>query len=344
LQNFSHTLEKQKDGNCEFLTSEKRCKLHQEFGAASKPSMCQLFPYSFTVTPDTVIASVSFASSAVLYNSGKLLSEQAETLSHQYELFASLFPTSSDLWLKLQIIDGQPLSWSEFSELDYTLSKNIEGDCTDSEKAPTGMGKKLQEASLAIIKELPDAKLAEREPRMESRPKIVDQILLKHLERLYFPDEVFTADRYDFDARELLTEMVAAPQTVSFGQPGKERKFADLIGIKLGKLPDDVDDLLNRFLYSRFFSKLFFGPGFHHLSLLAGIHHLRILHLLLRLKFKQTLCLDSKAEINFELACELVRTLERRLTQLDFSPQSQAMLEVLMASPQRQERLLFLAD
>jgi hypothetical protein len=138
--------------------------------------------------------------------------------------------------------------------------------------------------------------------------------------------------------------MVSAPQMVSFGQGKVALKFGDLINFKLKQLPEPCEDLLNRFLYVRFFSKLFFGPGFHHLSLLAGLNHLRILHILLRLKIKQVILLTKSKTIELEQLAELVRTLERRLTQMDFSGQSQAMLEVLLASPSRQERLSFLAD
>lgn len=306
--------------------------------------MCLLFPYSFTVTPNEVLASLSFASSAVLCNSGNLLSQQAETLEFQFRIFQDLFKPKRELWHKLQLVDGQLLDWESFTALDKQINAIIEGDETDPAIYPDMMERRLKEASDLLVKQLPDPALAEREPKLEARPRIADQILLKHLERLYFPQQVFLEDNYDLKAKELMVELVAAPKAVSFGQGQESLKFAELINIKLGKLPDDVEGLFNRFFYVRFFSKLYFGPGFHHFSLIAGMHHLRTLQILLRLKIKQSLCLSSKTKADFELACELVRTMERRLTQLDLSAQSVAMLEVMLSSVERQTRIKFLAE
>ena len=257
LLSFSHILKKNAAGACEFLQPDKHCRIHIEQGAEAKPSMCRLFPYSFIVTPDEVLASVSFAASAVLSNSGRLLSHQPETLAEQYQLFQQLFAAPVSLWHKLQIIDGLPISWEEFCRLD--IDALISGDCPDTETVPPGMIKKLALASAKVLLELPDKNAAEKEPRLESRPRIIDQILLKHLEKLYFPDQVFSETNYDLNARALMQELVSAPQAVSFGQADHSRKFADLIKIKLGKLPDDVEDLLNRFFYVRFFSRLFWS-------------------------------------------------------------------------------------
>lgn len=347
LRGFTHTLEKQADGSCQFLTPEKRCKLHLEFGAESKPSMCCLFPYSFTVTPDAVFASVSFASSAVLLNTGRLLSDQQEALLEQFQVFQRLFEVNSQAWRKIQLIDGRESSWERFCEIDQELAaicKPEESHLDNRYLFSADFRSKLQDCASLILKRLPDPSAAEREPRMESRPKIIDQVLLKHLEQLYFPAQVFAEDKYDIDAKGMMHELISAPQVVSFGQTGQSCRFGELIKIRLGKLSPEIEDLIGRFFYTRFFSKLYFGPGFHHFSLLAGINHLRTLNILLRLKIKQARCLRPDEPVSFELACELVRTLERRLTQLDFSGQSLAMLEVLLASPARQDRLTFLSE
>ncbi len=342
---FTHTLEKNSDGSCEFLLDDKRCRLHLEFGIEAKPSMCRLFPYSFTTTPDAVLCTLSFASTAVLYNTGTLLAEQPETLESQFRVFKALFNPKTELWQQLQLIDGHALNWDSFSILDKNLMAIVESNANSNEAVPTEMASKLAEVTNILRKELAGPLLAERDPKFESRPKIVDQILLKHLERLYFPDQVFAESTYDLNARALLQELVSAPSSVTFGQSDHARKFTEIINFKLGNLALDVDDLINRFLYMRVFSKLYFGPGFHHLSLLSGLHHLRSLHTLLRLKIKQKMLIENQDNLlSFDLACELLRTLERRLTQLDLSRESQAILEVLMSSPERQERFSFISQ
>lgn len=341
LISFTHTLEKQPDGSCIFLNQEKRCTLHIEHGAAAKPSMCRLFPYTFMVTPDEVLASLSFASSAVLFNTGTLLSEQAETLQTQYAIFESLFKPKVEVWQRVQLIDGVEISWEKLKPIDQEIMSAIHSGA-DANSYPRKIIDRLKSASDIVACHLPDPTLAERSPQLEARPKIVDQIILKHLDRLYFPEQVFGERKYDLDARALLTEIVAAPDAVSFGQGKYERKFSDLIKQKVPR-SDEIDDLIDRFFYIRIFSKMYFGPGFHHLSLLSGLNHLRAMYILFRLKMKHLLCTAS-GELTFELSCELVRTLERRLTQLDLSRESLSLLEVLLASPSRQDRMRFLAD
>lgn len=344
FQSFSHTLEKRSDGRCSFLSEDKLCSLHKDFGVESKPSMCRLFPYSFTVTPDAVRASLSFASSAVLLNSGTLLCRQTEHLAAQFQIFQSLFEPNAQLWHKLQIIDGWALSFEEFQKIERHFESFIYGASYAEEKVPRDVCGQFDKMSALLLESLPDPRQAEREPGLESRPKIVDQILLKHLERLYFPDDLFANEKFDLDAQLFLQEIVSAPQVVSFGQGKSERRFSDLIKIRLGRLSDELEELLDRFFYVRIFARLYFGPGFHHLSLLAGVHHLQILYVLLRLKLKQLLLLNARDSLNFEHLSELMRCLDRRLTQLDLSPASLSVLEVMLSSRQRFERLAFLAQ
>lgn len=336
LQSFTHTLEKRSDGKCAFLTTDNRCRLHQEFGADSKPSMCQLFPYYFTVTPDAVLCSVSFASSAVLFNSGKLLSEQTASLQEKFAQFKELFADNSLSWNNLQIIDGISLSWNEFRDIDARFSALIGAETPLD--VPRGLPGKMLKLSACAANFLKQPELAEKSPRLEASPKIVDQLILKHLDRLYFPED-FNGP-LDLDARALLSEIVAAPHTVLFGQ----KRFAELIKYKLDKLPPDQEDLLDRFFYCRIFSKSFFGPGFHHLSLLSGIHHLIMLQILIRLKVKEQHLRTGLTELEFTDFAEIIRSLEQRLTQLKLSAEAKATLEVLLTSPQRANRAGFLGE
>ena len=40
-----HRLAKRSDGSCVFLTSDNRCVIHREHGAAAKPLICRMFPF-----------------------------------------------------------------------------------------------------------------------------------------------------------------------------------------------------------------------------------------------------------------------------------------------------------
>lgn len=345
MQSFTHSLEKKADGRCIFLNDENRCKLHLEHGEESKPAMCRLFPYTFSSTPEGICASVSFASTGVLFNAGRLLSEQIDVLRQSYELFQKLFPTIKMDWQTAQLVDGLPLKPDVLTKLHYEFTEIITPPISPEQLdvVPTSMPAKLSAMSQCASKLLSARAQAERMPPVEARPEIIDQLVLKYLGRLYFPANVFAENSFDLDINGLMKELISAPHTVHLDLPYAPISFSDLAATKLGTLEPAMEDLINRFLYCRVFSWMYFGPGFNHLSLLAGIHHLLHLNVLLRLKLK-CICLRERRAIEFVDLAELVRMLERRLTQLQLSAGTKAGLEVLLPSLNRADRIGILAE
>lgn len=340
---FTHTLEKRADGKCQFLSEENRCRLHETAGPAAKPSMCQLFPYTFTETPSGVYSSLSFASTGVLYNTGDLLSDQRQTIEDMWQLYHRLFGEIRPDWDNLQLIDGVSLKWPAYMDLETELLRLV-GTPVELPVGGEKVELRLSRCSKFLIEKLPGGATAERTPPLEARPKIIDQLLIKSLNALYLPDDVFAAGQTAFNARQLLESIVAAPDVVTMAHAGKERRFQEATGQKLSALPPQteaqIESLLQRFVYCRLFSKQYFGPTMGYLSLLAGLHHLLLLIVLLKLRLK--LQLAAGEPVTFEYAAELLRTAERRLTQLSFSRDSVAVLEVMLTSPSRMERLVAL--
>lgn len=333
LRNYTHTLEKRQDGRCTFLTAEDRCALHITFGAQSKPSMCSLFPYTFTHTPSGVFASVSFASSGVLLNSGSPLTEQAETLSQHWQLFKTLYPDWQTDWSGLQLLDGVAIGWSDYLRLEAKA-------LADMEKVGANFAQSLFDMAKLLIAQLPAGVDPERLPPMEAPPEVIDQIILKHLNRLYLERDPLSNSQ-DLDARALMTEIVQAPPAVALSDGTSQVSFTDLTEMNLGELPADIEDLMRRFVYCRMFGKLYCGPSFGHLSIIAGLHHLHLLVSLLRLKMKLTILQGGTLSL-YDVA-ELIRTVERQLTQLSMSKETSAVMEVLLSSPSRIERVWHLA-
>jgi Fe-S-cluster containining protein len=327
FRGFSHTLEKRQDGRCRFLTESNRCRLHEEHGEEAKPAMCRLFPHAFSFTPSGVYAYVSFASSAVLSNHGRLLSEQRELLEAQLKLYEQLFPATRPDWSQLQLLDGFPLSWDDFLTIDKQLLHIFER--TDLQSTEERLG----ECSSIVAASLPPGANAEKMPPLEASPATVDRIILKHLFNAYLPADVFSHSEFDIDARALMTDIVQSSGSVMLDKTPFER----LESLTLGRLDDSIEQLIHRFAYARLFAKLYLGPNFAHLSLLSGIHHLCFLVGLIRLRIKQMMLDEHK--VDFPEAAEVVRTIERRLSQMNFSAQSSAVMEVLFSSPSRPIRL-----
>lgn len=333
---FTRTLEKNPEGSCVFLTEDNQCRLHQLYGAEAKPAMCQLFPYTFNLTPDGVYASISFAATGSLTNSGRLLTEQEDLLLKHWELFCKLFPNLSPDWSTIQMVDGQKLDWQEFLHMD---SKLLEIISTRDDKR---IDDRLIECSRYLAASVKGVDL-ESMPSLESRPRTVDNILIKNLSCFYLPVDAFKLTEFDIDARRILEQLVDAPQVVRVKRGNQEVSFGELMDLKLGRLDEESEDLLRRFVYCRVFAKLYFGPGFHGLSLLVGIHHLIFLLTLVRIAVKMQLLSREKTTVEFVEVGELIRILERRLSQVSLSARSVSVLEVLLKSPDRAARLVELS-
>ncbi|MBX9693628.1 MAG: hypothetical protein K2Z81_14665 [Cyanobacteria bacterium] len=341
LNKFSHSLEKRSDGRCEFLTEENRCQLHQDFGIEMKPSMCQLFPYTFTSTPSGTYASISFASTAALLNAGLPLCEQRPLLETRFDLFKKLFGSLKLDWSNSQLIDGTAIGWPDYLKQEHRLFEALSQD-----RGTRRADRTLFEASQSFRNAVPaSVKLNDLANMVPGKAKTTDQILVKHLLAAYFPQNVFNASR-QIDARQLLQEVVSEPTSVSIEHGETAFQIKDIAKLSLGALPEETNDLLYRFVFCRIFAKLYFGPGFNFLSVIAGLHHLSILVALVRIRVKLELLHTKKTSRDLDLAAlvmETVRTLERSLTVAIYSQDTTAMLEVFLASPDRVERIISLA-
>jgi Fe-S-cluster containining protein len=318
---FSHYLNKLPDGRCEFLDADNQCSVHTKYGANAKPSMCSLFPYTFCCTPTGTYASVSFASTGVLLNSGKPLTEQEQLLQEKSTLFRSLFVRNEKDWSSLQLIDGVPLAWENFLSLEEHFVSNWFSLSGSTEQ-------KILKFANFVKEKLPDISEAEKTPMLESPPELIDAYLLNLFSEFYLPENPFQETNTDIDAQAFMKKLV-------FGAP----VHFDPVQARLGSQPNSkINDLLDRFAYAKLFSKLYFGPGFAGFSLLTGLHHLLFVVLLLRIG-SRSIVQGADENTDFILTCELVRTMEMRLTDVRYSPQSAMVLEVLLSSPARARRV-----
>jgi Fe-S-cluster containining protein len=340
MKAFTHSLEKKADGSCQYLDADIRCRLHKNFGIESKPAMCQLFPYTFTMTPTGAFASLSFASTGVLLNSGTPLTSQKEFLQKQLALFLQLFPSEPD-WSQIQLVDGVPLRWVEFLMIDKALLENIQP------ANPKALNREnLLAQSRFVISKLPSRMDLDNAHLTKVRPILIDQILLKLLYELYFVDDPYREGAAEFDQKQFMDLLAKQPQSLSLQFNTQDISFKAINDCRLN-FTDNVEfeQLLVRFIYCRLFSKLYFGPGFGGLSLLSGFHHLIVLVALVRIHFKMASIagISTIDPTDFNWQVEQIRMIERRLTVTNLSRESHAILEVLLQSPSRIERILSLS-
>jgi len=346
MQLFTHTLQKRADGRCVFLTEDNRCCLHARASEESKPSMCQLFPYTFTQTPDGHYASVSFASTGVLLNSGALLTEQSDFLLGKLLLFKRLYPTLDTDWTKLQLVEGQPIDWAEYLRLEeYLLDAFRFDDANQSTFFQLNIFDSLALLSSTLVRHASAKTDLDLDHLVPALPERVDLILLKSLMEYFFPREHSVADATTIDGKDLLSGIASSVRDVCINLDGQEVPLAEICRIKLPPMDSQIVQLFNRFIYCRVFAKLYVGPGLGHFSMVSGLHFLGILIALINLQMKCILARTAQtATLDFLDAAELLRTLERQLTILRFSQESSAVLQVLMQSPNRFARILQLAS
>ncbi len=345
-RSFTSALGKRPDGKCQFLSPDNRCQIHLQISEEAKPAMCRLFPYTFTPTPAGVYAAASFASTGVLYNSGRPLTEQRQHLTQTFDLFCKLFPNLQPDWTALQLIDGQRLDFDAYLQLESdflnSLAEVPENMQVSAEKILIAQAEK----SSRLIKQKRDY---DRIAGVETSPRTVDSLIIQSLLKAYFPANVYLENICEIDTASLARSLVMPPDKVLIEMNGRKISFGELNQYKLGALNAEAESLLRRFAYLKIFSKLYFGPGFAGLSLIAGLNHLStivsLVRIFLKLKNIESAKTGNKgSDITFEETAECVRLLERRLTVANFSRETKTMLEVLLSSPERTKRIASLAS
>lgn len=343
LAGFSRALEKRPDGRCSYL-SETACTLQD----IAKPAMCQLFPYSFIDTPDGTFVGLSFASTGVLQNSGKLLLEQDEQLAAVLGLFRDLFPDLEKETIEgfnhLKLIDGVSLSYEQFKALESPLIADLK-DAVLASASSAYAGKSALETlgsfSHSLAQFVPKGSWRNRLPGSDARPRQIDLYILDALAQAYIEPQSKGQLLDDMQIAQSVTNNLLAP-TAGFklrlnGSSFSAVQFLD--DKKLGAFDQACENLLLRFVYVRIFSKMYFGPGFSGLSIVSGIGHLIAVLVLVRLSAKARKS-DDNFEANLPWLIDTVRQVDSKLTSARYGANTQAMLEILFLDQERVQRLI----
>lgn len=346
LAGFSRALEKRPDGRCSYL-SDSTCTLQE----IAKPAMCQLFPYSFIDTPEGTFVGLSFASTGVLQNSGRLLQEQNDQLLDVLALFRELFPGLQDETIQgfgqLQLIDGVGLAYEQFKAIEEPVLSDLAAALSRSGQSALGL---LGQFHNTLAQFVPKERWLRRLPGTDARPRQVDMYILDTLAQAYFNPQ---SKGSLFDEREIALSVSSKfmEPPVGFRLPlnGSSYSAVQFLENKLGALDDACENLLLRFIYVRIFSKMYFGPGFSTLSLVAGLGHLTTILVLLRL-FAKVRKMDFRENGREETPEELlswlidtVRQIDSKLSSAKYGANTRAMIEILFLDQERIQRLIDLA-
>lgn len=367
LIGYTSALLKDGEGKCSFLNDENLCRLH---GSEAKPSMCQLFPYTFLHCPEGVLVGLSFASSGVLANSGALLSEQENTLANTLKLFEELNPQlkSSTLasWHMLEISAGLPLSYEQYLPLQEIIAGEIEPLLEPGSKPVVTSFPGLPEVFVRLAQLFFNLRIMSKNYGGGAAPEIAEtsREAKSREERqtdIYLLSAYFSTflSQEESGQMTLASRLVERLSSILKERPSLESLLqedevisAALAPLQLSEVEKSagemasVHELFTRFAYVRIFSRLYFGPGFSGLSMTAGLGHLYLLLTLAWLKFKADLALadaGQKASPGYLIksASEAVRLVDRQWTSLRYpDANSKNMLEVAFGDEGRPLRLL----
>ena len=105
---------------CLYL-SDSGCSIHSEAGAAAKPSVCRLFPFSLINTPDGYYVSLSFSCPSVMAGMGRQATEHLQELTEivaDSPYFTASNPVPDGL---VTVMEGERIAWKDYLELEERI-------------------------------------------------------------------------------------------------------------------------------------------------------------------------------------------------------------------------------
>ncbi|MBL0188571.1 MAG: YkgJ family cysteine cluster protein [Candidatus Obscuribacter sp.] len=337
LKGFTRALLKGDGGKCSFLNQEGLCQLEGK----AKPSMCQLFPFTFVHTPEGLYTGLSFASTGVLENKGALLSEQPEVLNKMADLFERLNPGLAQAtlqgWQRIELYDGQPLPYEQFLELQGELLHGVFAIM----QAP------LTYPKISVLRFLTEffCEIQNIEPTRQTLvnrlgdPIAMDSYLLSGFANNFFEDNA-TAVMVRPDRLVQRIAMMMQDGKAVESIDSLDLTFAQLQDHAIGKQPLSTEDIFARYAYVRLFSRLYLGPGLSGLSFSAGLGHLCLILILARLRLKRLIMqFPEQTDRHYQFALESIRLVESKWTALKYASDGKNMLEIFFLDKDRPKRL-----
>lgn len=336
---YTHAIMEGSDGHCPFLV-DNLCFIHSKFESKTKPSICQLFPYSFNRTPSGTYATISFYSMGAVNNSGKSLVEQREYLESKFAEFNSLYPDHQPNWSQIQLTTGISLSWDDYLVHEEKLTSYLKDRSVLLEQrflnGSNYLAKAMQEARGSTV----PASVAMLEGAANFN--WLDKNLLAALHKIYFPVQKLGRGEGDFNFYRFVYQVgfLGLVPGTKIRVPGKSFSFESLEKMPFPSSDQDIEDLIYRYFYSRIFGKHYFGAGFGQLSLITGFNHLAIVFGLVKMQSKAIAKLRNSAQVSYLDVAAAIRQLEKRLGETSLDGMAAATFEALMTSNRRVSRIL----
>ncbi len=107
-------IRKRPDGVCGFLSTENRCRIHEELGGAAKPLTCRMFPFSFDAVSGETRVGASLCCPTVARNEGLSLDAQQKEIG-----------SLARSWRKTVEPSDRPLEWVKGVPLELGVLESM---------------------------------------------------------------------------------------------------------------------------------------------------------------------------------------------------------------------------
>jgi lysine-N-methylase len=114
------------EGGCVFLTADKRCRLHERFGAEVKPFACRLYPFLLIPAGDHWRVGLHYSCPSAAENKGRLLRDHDVELRSLVPLLEKHVGRSGDCAPAPPLQAGQQLAWPDLLRITQTLVEIVQ--------------------------------------------------------------------------------------------------------------------------------------------------------------------------------------------------------------------------
>lgn len=275
------------DGGCVFLNDDGLCRIHAKFGEAAKPLACRIYPYALHPAGKKVTVSLRFSCPSVVANLGKPVSENRDELKKIERL---VVPGNADRVPPPLISNREQLDWPDTLKIVNALHELVTQD------DEVGIIERLYRALFVV------GLVGEAQFDLIRGARLGDflEILTEAAAGEELPEPVQPAGVMQMQFR-LLVAHYARKDTVAdldAGLAGRWRlfraatKFAsgrgnaaplqdcftevsfDAMEQPFGELPEEFEEILNRYLSVKLQGLHFCGPAYYDIPLVEGFRSL----------------------------------------------------------------------
>ncbi|HKQ49032.1 MAG TPA: YkgJ family cysteine cluster protein [Phycisphaerae bacterium] len=295
-QRREYVLRHKPGGGCVFLMDDKRCRIHAEYGLTEKPLACQLYPFTLHREGDTLRAGVRFDCPSAAANKGEPISHHRQSvrrLASELADAAALFPAVQPVELRRgcriaskqldRVVDRLDV-W--LRDADRPLDDRLLGLCSLCDTLEAARLDAISDEQIGDLLTLLVGELESAAPREDLSPPtdrhfaLLRMTVFAHCEHVTLGDlcapwRLRWRRRVDqlLRGRRMVRGLGDVPPLMP-GAPAVAFERVDRVRRDPATPPQDVDELLTRYVRMRLLSHSAFGDAYYGWSVIDGLRAL----------------------------------------------------------------------